>query len=663
MTRHSYIIDNGPGAAVRTEINKAYDAIRTNNSGSGRPESPKPYEIWIDSDTDEIFIRNGEDDRDIRIGNVGKEGFGINELLSPITSDIDIIDTSSYVEVPDGSALWLSFDIGADITQRILGRSLTSADMNLLRTSGGGLTNTLSDFSSSGLGNNAVYVILRVNKNEITLNYGFKIDTEPDIARAYERNLFHTDSTYNYFTIGRYELGLTGVALKRTKDYTTAYHGILGKTALDSIPSIRSVVSPNFTLTRRSVTTTNVNEYYYNSADNRLRIVLNSTDFGIDEDKVTKNNFTPGAIISWDTGSFTIVNVISEIDLNEAVVIIDLTVELIGTLATANVNTNDVKFVLYLANIKNLPNLVYEPTAISANNIFPNRDIQFYYPFNERKKQYNVVRREYIPQRRLNFNSLTSQNIDCRSITSYVDNSGRVHALIGARTTLAYDFILTDDTWTYNPSGNLNYPSQVSINSIIGLTSYVDGSATYVMVGIQNSAFAMVLNGSNWLQDSSRNLSYGNGSTSTAINNSSIASFVNGNGVVHMIVSDIITNSAYNFTFDSSSNTWTNNLSNSIDYSSSVIGTNATIRGIVAFTTGDEYNILLDDNGARRSYAFAGNGNTFTYSKDYNLNYGTDIISADTNITGLTTYKENGVNHILLANNDAGSKSVYDFIH
>ena len=58
MSQHDYIIDNGTGSAVRADINSALTAIAGANSGSTAPSTTYAYQLWADTSTNILKIRN-----------------------------------------------------------------------------------------------------------------------------------------------------------------------------------------------------------------------------------------------------------------------------------------------------------------------------------------------------------------------------------------------------------------------------------------------------------------------------------------------------------------------------------------------------------------------------------------------------------------------------
>ena len=58
MATHDYVIDNGTGAAVRTDLNNALSAIVSNNSSSSEHSTKYAYQWWADTTTGILKIRN-----------------------------------------------------------------------------------------------------------------------------------------------------------------------------------------------------------------------------------------------------------------------------------------------------------------------------------------------------------------------------------------------------------------------------------------------------------------------------------------------------------------------------------------------------------------------------------------------------------------------------
>jgi len=62
MSTHDYIISNGTGAAVRSDLNNALAAIVSNNSNSSEPATKYAYQWWADTSNAVMKIRNSAND-------------------------------------------------------------------------------------------------------------------------------------------------------------------------------------------------------------------------------------------------------------------------------------------------------------------------------------------------------------------------------------------------------------------------------------------------------------------------------------------------------------------------------------------------------------------------------------------------------------------------
>ena len=58
MATHDYVIANGTGAAVRSDLNNALAAIVSNNSSSSEPSTTYAYQFWADTNANVLKIRN-----------------------------------------------------------------------------------------------------------------------------------------------------------------------------------------------------------------------------------------------------------------------------------------------------------------------------------------------------------------------------------------------------------------------------------------------------------------------------------------------------------------------------------------------------------------------------------------------------------------------------
>jgi len=58
MSQNDFVIDNGTGLAVRQDIESAFQALASNNSGSSTPSTTYAYQFWADSSAGTLKIRN-----------------------------------------------------------------------------------------------------------------------------------------------------------------------------------------------------------------------------------------------------------------------------------------------------------------------------------------------------------------------------------------------------------------------------------------------------------------------------------------------------------------------------------------------------------------------------------------------------------------------------
>ena len=58
MAQHDYVIANGTGSSVRSDINDALAAIVSQNSGASAPATTYAYQLWADTTTGTLKLRN-----------------------------------------------------------------------------------------------------------------------------------------------------------------------------------------------------------------------------------------------------------------------------------------------------------------------------------------------------------------------------------------------------------------------------------------------------------------------------------------------------------------------------------------------------------------------------------------------------------------------------
>jgi len=107
MAQHDYVISNGTGSAVRSDLNNALAAIVSQNSGSTAPSPTYAYQLWADTSTNLLKLRNGANSAWITVGDLTAANLGLAALASPTFTGTVTIPTatiSTGAGIPLGSA-------------------------------------------------------------------------------------------------------------------------------------------------------------------------------------------------------------------------------------------------------------------------------------------------------------------------------------------------------------------------------------------------------------------------------------------------------------------------------------------------------------------------------------------------------------------------------
>lgn len=83
MATHDYVIANGTGAAVRSDINDALAAIVSNNSNSTAPAQPYAYMWWADTTTGLLKIRDSANSAWVTVGTLASANLGLAPTSNP----------------------------------------------------------------------------------------------------------------------------------------------------------------------------------------------------------------------------------------------------------------------------------------------------------------------------------------------------------------------------------------------------------------------------------------------------------------------------------------------------------------------------------------------------------------------------------------------------
>ena len=93
MSQHDYVIANGTGAAVRSDLNNALAAIVSQNSGATAPATTYTYQWWADTTTGLLKLRNAANNAWITIGSLSAAGFGLLAAGDTLTAALGSAST------------------------------------------------------------------------------------------------------------------------------------------------------------------------------------------------------------------------------------------------------------------------------------------------------------------------------------------------------------------------------------------------------------------------------------------------------------------------------------------------------------------------------------------------------------------------------------------
>ena len=83
MATHDYVIANGTGAAVRSDLNNALAAIVSNNSDTTEPTTTYAFQWWADTTNGQLKLRNAANSAWVVVGTLADTNLGLATLASP----------------------------------------------------------------------------------------------------------------------------------------------------------------------------------------------------------------------------------------------------------------------------------------------------------------------------------------------------------------------------------------------------------------------------------------------------------------------------------------------------------------------------------------------------------------------------------------------------
>ena len=103
MAEHDFIINNGTGNAVRSDINSVLQAIASNNSKSGALTTNYAYQWHVDTSDGNLKIRNAANNGYVTIGPVATTNFGLAPLAGATFTGKVTHNYTSSLNIPSGT--------------------------------------------------------------------------------------------------------------------------------------------------------------------------------------------------------------------------------------------------------------------------------------------------------------------------------------------------------------------------------------------------------------------------------------------------------------------------------------------------------------------------------------------------------------------------------
>lgn len=100
MAQADYVVANGTGAAVRSDLNGQLAAIVSNNSGVTEPSTPYAFQWWADTTTGLLKIRNAANNAFITVGTLADVNLGLLSLAGGTLTGALLADDSGTAALP-----------------------------------------------------------------------------------------------------------------------------------------------------------------------------------------------------------------------------------------------------------------------------------------------------------------------------------------------------------------------------------------------------------------------------------------------------------------------------------------------------------------------------------------------------------------------------------
>ena len=100
----NYVIDNGTGSAVRTDLNNVFAAIQSLNSGSADPSGTQvAFQLSVNTTSNLLKLRNASNNGYIEIGNVTQANLGLAPVAGATFNGAVIHNYTTALRIPVGT--------------------------------------------------------------------------------------------------------------------------------------------------------------------------------------------------------------------------------------------------------------------------------------------------------------------------------------------------------------------------------------------------------------------------------------------------------------------------------------------------------------------------------------------------------------------------------
>ena len=218
MATHDYVVANGTGAAVRSDLNGALAAIVSNNSDTTEPTTTYAYMWWADTTNGLLKIRNAANSAWVTVGTLASANLGLLSTTAAassylaltggtVTGALEIGTTGSLVfegaTANDFETTLAVTDPTADRTITLPNATGTVGLLSLAQTFTAAQRGSITSFSSSS--GTATPDFALANNLSITLSENTTLANPSNLTAGQSGVIFITqDSTARTLAFGSY---------------------------------------------------------------------------------------------------------------------------------------------------------------------------------------------------------------------------------------------------------------------------------------------------------------------------------------------------------------------------------------------------------------------------------------------------------------------------